>query len=222
MNYRIITLTILLSALFGCDKLAGDSVTKIFDIENTYRELYISNTFNVVISDSAEEVKVTAAENILPDVIIEEQGDILSIRLKDGTYFFNSVVDIELPANPNLTVVSLSDASDIKGEINAEELTINLTDASHVELKGKVGKLLLNLEDSSSIKKNIINKQYGLSCDECEVSMNNASKAYIHCDGNIKINRLSGASKLHYTGNATITVAPGATSGASDIKNDIL
>ena len=222
MNYRIITLTFLLSALCGCDKFAGESVTEIFDIENTYKELHISNAINVVISDTVEEVKVTTGENLLPNVIIEENGDILSVGLKDGTYFINSVVNIELPTNPNLTVLDLSNASDIEGEVNAEELTINLANASDAKLTGHVGKLTLNLKNASSIKKNIINKHYALSCDECEVSMEDASDAYIHCDGNIKINRLSGASDLHYTGNATITLSPGVTSGASDIMHDVL
>ena len=144
------------------------------------------------------------------------------IRLKDGTYFFNSTVNIELPVNPDLTKLTLSDASDIEGDVNAEELTINLRNASDAKLKGYVKKLTLNLKDASVIKKNIINSRYGFSCDECEVSMEDASDAYIHCDGTIKINTLSGASDLHYTGNATITIAPGATAGASDIKNDIL
>ena len=222
MNYRIITLTFLLSALCGCDKFAGESVTDTFDIENKYKELHISNAINVVISDTADEVKVTTGENLLPNVIIEENGDILSVGLKDGTYFLNSVVNIELPTNPNLTVLDLSNASDIEGEVNAEELTINLANASDAKLTGHVGKLTLNLKNASSIKKNIINKHYALSCDECEVSMEDASDAYIHCDGNIKINRLSGASDLHYTGNATITLSPGVTSGASDIMHDVL
>ena len=104
MNYRIITFTFFLSALCGCSKFAGESVTEIFDIENTYKEIHISNAINAVISDTVEEVKVTAGENLLPHVILEENGDILSVGLKDGTYFFNSVVNIELPTNPNLTV----------------------------------------------------------------------------------------------------------------------
>lgn len=222
MNYRIITFTFLLSALCGCSKFAGESVTEIFDIENTYKELHISNAINVVISDTVEEVKVTAGENLLPNVILEENGNILSVGLKDGTYFFNSVVNIELPTNPNLTVLDLSNASDIEGEVNAEELTINLANASDAKLTGHIGKLTLNLKNASSIKKNIINKHYALSCDECEVSMEDASDAYIHCDGNIKINKLSDASDLHFTGIATITLAPGAISGASDIKQDVL
>ena len=136
MNYRNITLIFLLSALFGCDKFPGVKVTETFNIENTYSELYVSNAINVVISDTVEEVKVTAGENLMPNVIIEEKDDILDIRLKDGIYFFNSVINIELPVNPDLTKLTLSDASDIKGEVNAEDLTINLRDASDAKLKG--------------------------------------------------------------------------------------
>ena len=156
MNYRILAFTILLSSLLGCDKFAGESITVTFDIVNKYKELHISNAINVVISDSAEEVKVTAGENLIPNIIIEEKGDNLDIRLKDGTYLFNSVVNIELPANSGLTKLNLSDASDIEGKINTEELTINLTDASDAKLNGHVGKLTLNLKDASAIKKNII------------------------------------------------------------------
>ena len=89
-------------------------------------------------------------------------------------------------------------------------------------LRFEAGTITLNLKNASSVKKNIINKNYALSCDECEVSMEDASDAYIHCDGNIKINKLSDASDLHFTGRATITLAPGAISGASDIKQDVL
>ena len=222
MNYRILAFTLLVSSLFGCDKFAGESITVTFDIVNTYKELHVSNAINVVISDTTEEVKVTAGENIIPNIIIEEKGDKLDIRLKDGVYFFNSAVNIELPANSGLTKLDLSDASDIEGEVNAEELTINLTDASDAKLNGHVGKLILNLKDASGIKKNIINKRYGLSCDECEVSMEDASDAYIHCDGTIRIVKLSDASDLHYTGNAEIILTGGVPSSSSDIKHDVL
>ena len=51
-----------------------------YDIVNTYKELHISTAINVVISDTAEEVKVTAGENLIPNIIIEEKGDNLDIR----------------------------------------------------------------------------------------------------------------------------------------------
>ena len=222
MNYRILAFTLLLSSLFGCDKFAGESITVTFDIINEYKELRISNAINVVISDTAEEVKVTAGENLIPNIIIEEKDDKLDIRLKDGVYIFNSAVNIELPANSDLIKLNLSDASDIEGEVNTEELTINLTDASDAKLSGHVGKLILNLKDASAIKKNIVNKCYGLSCDECEVSMEDACDAYIHCDGTIRIVKLSDASDLHYTGNAEIILTSGVPSSSSDIKHDVL
>lgn len=222
MKYRIITLTLLLAALWGCETFSGKSVTETVNIENTYSELYVSDAINVVISVTAEEVKVTTGEHLLPNVIIEEKDDVLDIRLKDGTYFFNSAVYVELPANPGLTKLSLSDASDIEGEINAEKLSIHLANASDAQLTGHVGELTLNLKNASSIKKNIIGQRYGLSCDNCDVALEDASNAYIHCDGTIRVIELSGASDLHYTGNAEIILTGGTPPSSSDIKHDVL
>lgn len=222
MKCKIIFLISCICALFGCDKFAGNTLTETFDISNTYKALFVYNAIDVVITDAVEEVRVTTGENLMSNVIISENGDRLDVRLKEGSYFFNSIVKVELPSNPNLVKVVLSDASDIECEVNAEEFVINLTDASDANLQGHVGKLTIKLDDASSIKKNIINNRYALSCDECEVSMSGASDAYIHCDGNIKVVELYGASDLHYTGSATITLAEGLASSFSDIKHDVL
>ena len=221
MKFRVITFILCLVTLFGCDKFAGTPVTETFEITNTYKELYVQNAIDVSIGNSTNNVRVTAGENLISNVVIEETDDRLEIRLKDGKSFFNSTVKVELPYNPNIGKMTLSDASDIDCEVNAEEFVLSLTDASDARLQGHIGKLKINLDDASSIKKNIVNKRYALSCDECEVSMSGASDAYIHCDGNIKIIRLEGASDLHYTGNAAVTFT-GMSSSSCDIKNDKL
>ncbi len=222
MKFRNITFIFSLLILFGCDKLAGTSVTETLEITNTYIELRVQDAIDVVISNSVEEARITGGENVISYVAIEEANGMLDIRRKDGKYFLNSTVKVELPYNPNLGKMAISDASDIDCEVNAEEFVISLTDASDAKLQGHIGKLKINLDDASSIKKNVVNKRYALSCDECEVSMSGASDAYLHCDGNIKIIKLEGASDLHYTGNATITFAGGIPSSSSDIKNDKL
>ena len=156
MKYRIIILTLLLAAFWGCETFSGKSVTETVNIENTYSELYVS------------------------------------------------------------------DASDIEGEINVEKLIIHLANASDAQLTGHVGELTLNFKNASSIKKNIIGQRYGLSCDNCDVALEDASNAYIHCDGTIRVIELSGASDLHYTGNAEIILTGGTPPSSSDIKHDIL
>jgi hypothetical protein len=223
MKFKLfLTLAFCFSTLSGCDKFFGNSVTETFDISDTYKELYVYDAINVVVSEDIDEARVTTGENLISDVIIDDNGDRLEIKIKDGVRILNATVKVELPYNASLSKVSLYDASDIECEVDAEEFVINMTDASNANLQGHAERLIINLDAASRIRKNIINKRYALSCDECEVSMSGASDAYLHCDGNINVIRFTGASNLHYTGNATITYTGGTPSTGSNIKNDVI
>ncbi len=226
INYltRHTLITSLLCLLFcGCEKFAMDTVSETFDIDNTYTELQVSDAISVVISNTAEQVSVSARENLIHNVVIEESDGILKVRIKEKFTIFSSRVKVQLPPNSNLVKVSLSDASDLEGEINAEEFLFNLTGASHAKVQGHVEKLTINVEDASHIDRQIIDNRYALSCDECNVSLEDASSVYLHCDGNINVIKLKGASNFHYTGNASIKYAEGTSSGgASVIQHDVL
>ena len=236
-------ITSLLCLLFcGCEKFAMDIVTETIDIDNTYTELQVSDAISAVISNTVEQVSVNARENMINDVIIEESDGILKVRMKEKFNIFSSKVKVQLPPNPNLVKVTLSEASDLEGEIDAEEflfnladashakvqgnierLTMNLEDASHAKVQGHIEKLTINLEDASHIDRQIIDNRYALSCDECNVSLEDASSVYLHCDGNINVIKLKGASNFHYTGNASIKYAEGTSSGGSSvIQHDVL
>lgn len=226
INYltRTTLITSLLCLLFcGCEKFAMDIVTETIDIDNTYTELQVSDAISVVISNTVEQVSVNARENMINDVIIEENDGILKVRMKEKFNIFSSKVKVQLPPNPNMVKVTLSDASDLEGEINTEEFLFNLEDASHAKVKGHIERLTINLEDASHIDRQIIDNRYALSCDECNVSLEDASSVYLHCDGNINVIKLKGASKFHYTGDASIKYAEGtSSSGASVIQHDVL
>ena len=226
INYltRPTLITSLLCLLFcGCEKFAMDIVTETIDIDNTYTELQVSDAISAVISNTVEQVSVNARENMIHDVIIEESDGILKVRMKEKFNIFSSKVKVQLPPNPNLVKVTLSEASDLEGEINAEEFLFNLADASHAKVQGHIEKLTINLEDASHIDRQIIDNRYALSCDECNVSLEDASSVYLHCDGNINVIKLKGASNFHYTGNASIKYAEGTSSGGSSvIQHDVL
>jgi hypothetical protein len=115
--------------------------------------------------------------------------------------------------------MDLSGASYFEGDVDASDLDLDMSGASDVTLKGQITTLDLNLSGASKIKKTIIGSSYGLECDFCNGTMSGASDAYIHCDGNIKVN-LSGFSNLHFTGEGN--PADSSTSGGSDIIHDVL
>ena len=98
-------------------------------------------------------------------------------------------------------------------------LKLDLSGDSDAEIEGEVGKLVLDLSGASDIESSVVNRRYGLVCNSCEGSLSGASDAYLHCDGIISVS-LSGASDLHYTGDATTSDC--STSGGSSIQHDRL
>lgn len=140
------------------------------------------------------------------------EGKKVEVDLSGASDFFGDILADEIE-------MDLSGASNIKGNVYADELDIELSGASDATLEGEVGTLEIDLTGASNIKKTINGNRYGFVCDRCEGSMSGASNGFIHCDGTIKVS-LSGASDLHYTGNATTTGCN--TTGASGVYHDVL
>lgn len=127
--------------------------------------------------------------------------------------------DCECDIRAEEVEIDASGASDYEGTVTTACLRLDLSGDSDAKIKGDVGKLILDLSGASDLKSPIVNKQYGLVCSSCEGSLSGDSDAYLHCDGIIRVS-LSGASDLHYTGDATTRDC--STSGASSIKQDRL
>ena len=277
-KHLIILSTLVLFAFSGCQKFAGDPITKDFSISSAYNALEVEDAFNVTVSEEATQVTITAGENIMPNVVVETVDSTLKIYLKGWHTNLGKDMIVILPYNFDLRSVDLSGASEfhseyglegqkvevelsgasdfycdidadevdinlsgasnfigevladeiemdltgssnIKGYVEALDLDLELSGASDATLEGQVDMLMINLSGASNIKKTINGNKYGFTCDQCEGTMTGASNAYIHCDGTIKVN-LSGASDLHFTGNAF--TGDCTTSGGSDIYHDTL
>ena len=154
------------------------------------------------------EVELSGASDFYCDIDADE----VDINLSGASNFIGEVLADEIE-------MDLTGSSNIKGYVEALDLDLELSGASDATLEGQVDMLMINLSGASNIKKTINGNKYGFTCDQCEGTMTGASNAYIHCDGTIKVN-LSGASDLHYTGNAS-TIGS-TTSGGSDIYHDTL
>ncbi len=277
-KYLFVLSALVLFAFSGCQKFAGDPITKDFNVPGAYTELEVHNAFDVTVSDAVDVITITAGENVMPKVIVEVVENTLKIRLKPMASVYGGELKATIPYNTNLTSVDLSGASEfhseyglygekvevelsgasnfycdidadevdisisgasnffgdiwadqidvdlsggsnINGNVAANDLDLELSGASNVKLLGQVGMLKVDLTGASNIVKQIVENRYGLVCDQCEGSITGASNAYIHCDGNIRVS-LSGASDLHYTGDANTTGS--TTSGASNIIKDTL
>lgn len=139
-------------------------------------------------------------------------ADEIDIDLSGASVYYGDIDADEID-------MSLSGVSGFEGRVNATDLDLEVSGASTANMIGQVSMLKFDLSGGSIIKKTITGTNYGFVCDQCEGFMSGASHAYIHCDGNIKVN-LSGASDLHFTGDGN--PADSSTSGGSNIYHDVL
>ena len=165
-------------------------------------------------------------------VILPDNGELKRVELSGASKFHSSYGLMNKKIEVNLSGASdfycdvfadeidmnLSGASKIKSTLVAYELDLDMSGASDATLEGEVDKLDIDLSGASSIIKQVVGGCYAFACAQCEGTMSGSSEAYIHCDGNIKV-ELSGGSELHFTGNGN--PADSSTSSGSDIIHDV-
>lgn len=117
--------------------LSGEKIQKSFEVSSSYSELEVSSAINVLYSAGAEELVVTADSTVMPYVVVEEKGKVLSVYIpwKKSLKFKNgnmSNVSVVIPASASLEKISVSGASDFKSDevIRAESFCVEVSGAS--------------------------------------------------------------------------------------------
>ena len=154
------------------------------------------------------EVELSGASDFYCDIDADE----VDIDLSGASDFFSDILADEIE-------MDLTGSSKIKGYVEALDLDLEMSGASEATFEGQVDMLKIDLSGASDIKKTVDGNRYGFACDQCEGSLSGASNVYIHCGGTIKVN-LSGASDLHFTGNAF--TGDCTSSGGSNVCHDVL
>ena len=67
-KYLFVLSALVLFAFSGCQKLAGDPISKDFPIESHYTELEVEDAFDVTVSDAVDVITVTVGEKLMPKV----------------------------------------------------------------------------------------------------------------------------------------------------------
>lgn len=241
-RFLIIISAVVLVAFSSCTKITeGTIIPKDFGNPGNYTALEISNAFEAYVSENANTITITAGENVMPYIVVETVNNTLKIYLKPVAIVNLSQLKVVLPYNINLSAVNLSGAAEFHSEYGliGEALKVELSGASefhcalaatdHIDMVMSgaskfesaliTDELDLKMSGASKIVKKITESQYAVLCELCKGTISGASEAYIHCDGNINVN-LSGASVLHFTGNAF--TADSEVSGGSQIIHDVL
>lgn len=167
------------------------------------------------------------------NVVLPYNADLKSVNLSGASSFqsahalngLKAEVDLSgsssfyCDLDADLVNVDLSGSSTIESYVNAMDFNLNMSGASDATLTGHVTMLNLSLSGTSHLISRVIENKYSLVCGNCKGELSGSSSAYIHCDGNIIVD-LSGASDLHYSGDADTSGS--TTSGGSNIFHEVL
>ena len=155
MKKSIITLFIAFGAILmsGCAKWDGNPITKTFSIKGNYTELEVEDAFSVFVSDTVDQVVITSGDNIMPYVVVKEEGKTLNIYIKGWRSNRGSELKVILPYNAALTTVDLSGASDFHSTfgLKGTEVDVDLSGSSDFFCDIEADKADLDLTGASYI-----------------------------------------------------------------------
>lgn len=214
-KYLFVLSALVLFAFSGCQKFAGDPITKDFNVPGAYTELEVHNAFDVTVSDAVDVITITAGENVMPKVIVEVVENTLKIRLKTANVYGGEMKAI-IPYNANLTSVDLSGASEFHSEygLYGEKVEVELSGASNFYCDIDADEIDMDISGASHFTGNI-------DASQLDLDMSGASDATLRGQVTTLDLDLSGASSIKKTINGSsygfeCDVCKGEMSGASN------
>lgn len=235
---QIIGLMIIVIALMtnGCTPFNTIRPSSNITTEDRYLTeftgLNVSTAFTVDVSFSPTEDKIVVEsnENIHPYIVTENVGGTLRIKLRNRINIRgNTTLKVHIITSTPLEyigasdavkiillndlntedlTISTSDASEMNGTVNVNNIQLFADDASNLNLEGTANTLTADISDASSMG------QYNFVINEANMTLSDASNASITVNDVINLNA-SGASTLKYKGSALVDYI--SLSGASHI-----
>ena len=209
---------------------SGKSAKKDYDLKG-FTAIEVGNAFKVDVTQAADfAVSVTADDNLLDQLDVYVEGETLRVFMKPGSYVNADYrASIKLPVLKRLKVsgasnvqlagvnssehlgLDVSGASRVEGEAVANLLKVELSGASQARLTGKAVSADLEVSGASGAKLE------SLKVEHVRANLSGASNAQVDVSEKLDAN-LSGASKLTYSGAATVSSQ--SVTGASTLARN--
>lgn len=232
--YLLILPVFLLSCHFMNDRIRGNgTVTTETRQATNFSKVDVGGNIHVYLKqDSAYSVRIETDENLLPYIVVRNDGDKLIIEPKDhhnldgsngikvyvsapvfkyleasGASSFDS--ENKLTSSEMLSI-ELSGASHANIELQSPKVSSEISGASSVTLKGQTKDLVVDGEGASHAK------CFDLMTENADIDVSGASSANVFASMTLNA-EASGASHIKYRGNATVK---SSASGASGVEKD--
>ncbi|HLY68293.1 MAG TPA: head GIN domain-containing protein [Puia sp.] len=186
---------------------------------SSFKNLEVSSTLNVYISQGeVRPIRIEGDENLLPYIEVEQDGDEVIIKSRDGYNLEGSSelkVYVTAPSfhkislsgagdiiadskitNPDNMEINLSGAGDIKMEVDAPKLTADISGVGSIYLKGQTKDVDMNISGAGSAH------CYDLLSENTKIEISGVGSADVYAS--VKLDaHVSGAGSVNYKGNAT-------------------
>ena len=219
----------------SCDndsiRASGEVTSRDFSLAG-YSALEVGGAFEVFVQFSAteERVVIEANENLQDRLVVQVVGNTLQIRPENnlsirGNATLRALITTSDLSNINLSGattlrlddpwivtnggIGMSGASDITGEIQAQQMDIRASGSSDIDFFGAVEDLRVDLSGSSDLK------DFDLVVQRLDMNLSGSSDAFLTVDESVEIDA-SGSSSLTLRGNADIVRQ--SLSGGSEIN----
>lgn len=211
-------------------RASGEVTSREFSLAG-YSALEVGGAFEVFVQFSATEegVVIETNENLQDRLVVQVVGNTLQIRPENnlsirGNATLRALITTSDLSNINLSGattlrlddpwivtnggIRMSGASDITGEIQAEQMDIRASGSSDIDVFGAVEDLRVDLSGSSDLK------DFDLLVQRLDIDLTGSSDAFLSVSESIEI-EASGSSSLSFMG--TAEVIGQSLSGGSEI-----
>jgi len=225
MRKYLFIIAVLLFALGSCRYMRGKRVHGNGNIKteehsvSSFKNLEVSSSINVYVSQGdVKPIRIEGDENLLPYIEVEQDGDEVIIKTRDGYNLEGSddlKVYVTAPSfhkislsgagniiadnkitNPDDMEINLSGAGDIKMEVDAPKLTADISGVGSIYLKGQTKDVDMNISGAGSAH------CYDLLSENTKIEISGVGSAEVYAS--VKLDaHVSGAGSVNYKGNAT-------------------
>ncbi|RNL54933.1 head GIN domain-containing protein [Pedobacter jejuensis] len=204
--------------------------TKTVSVKN-FSSITISSGIDLYLTQSgSESVNIKATSDLLKDVVVEQNGSNLTIKIKEGINWSSMFKNQTIKAYVNfktLSALTATGGSDVlsQGQIKAGKFVLKSSGGSDVKLNLVCSNLELQSSGGSDVKltgkaENMIVQSSGGSdvdaydfvVDYAKVSSSGGSDANINVSKGLEASA-SGGSDIHYKGNASVKKTSSSKSG---------
>lgn len=197
-----IVLVLIAALVVSCtwDDISGSGVLTTENRElNAFIAVSVDGIANVnIVQGNAQNVKITADDNIIGLVKTEIKDGILEIYLTSGHNYKNIDVNLDIMAKALNGVANKGSGTLKVANVDSQEFYLDNMGSGNISISGASNKLSIENEGSGRIS------GFSFLADKCSIDIMGSGDVEISCTDELDV-KIDGSAKVFYKGNPHVT-----------------